>query len=154
MKKTVSLEDRREILKKGSSLLGVSLCATAVSSLLSGCEKDTLKTSDEFEAFEISEEPDLLTVGGAAKRTFGHQNGGRPVIIVRLDDTDFVAMTAVCTHLQCEINLPSGENENLQCPCHKSEFLPSTGEVKKGPAGAPLQSFNAIFEGDVLKILF
>jgi Rieske Fe-S protein len=154
MKKNVSLENRRDILLKGTSLLGVSLCATAVSSLLSGCENDTLKTSDEFEAFEISKEPALSEIGGAAKRTFGHQNGGRPVIIVRLSETDFIAFTSVCTHAGTEINLPSDTEENFLCPNHKSLFSATTGEVLKGPANASLQKFNTIFESDVLKILF
>ncbi|MFC1539289.1 ubiquinol-cytochrome c reductase iron-sulfur subunit [Candidatus Latescibacterota bacterium] len=154
MKKTVSLEKRRALLKKGSSLLGISLCTSAVSSIIPGCETDTLKTSDKFETFELSAEPDLAETGGAIKKTFGHHNGGRPVIIVRLGETDFVAFTSVCTHLYTEINLPTDEMQNLRCPNHGSEFSSTTGEVKKGPASASLQKFSIILESDVLKILF
>ncbi|MFC1541323.1 ubiquinol-cytochrome c reductase iron-sulfur subunit [Candidatus Latescibacterota bacterium] len=154
MKKSVSLEKRREILRKGASLLGISLCTTAVSTIIPGCESDTLKTSDEFEIFALSTEKELSDIGGAIKKTFGHHNGGRPVIIVRLGETDFVAFTSVCTHLQTEINLPTDEMQNLRCPNHGSVFSSTTGEVVSGFANAPLQKFTIILEGDVLKILF
>ena len=154
MKKDESMDTRRDMLLKGVSLLGVSLCSSAATAILSGCEEDTLKTSDTFEAFDIAEEPGLSSIGGAVKRTFGQHNGGRPIIIVRTGDTEFVALSSVCTHLQCEVNLPTDDNENLYCPCHSSEFLPATGAVERGPASSSLQTYNTIFEDDVLKILF
>ncbi len=154
MKKTVSNNNRRDILRKGASLFGITISAAAASAILSGCEEDTLKTSDTFEAFDISEAQELSSIGGAVKRTFGHQNSGRPVIIIRTGENDFVALSSVCPHLQCEVNLPTEDNESLYCPCHGSEFNTENGAAEKGPANSPLQSFSTVFEDDVLKILF
>jgi Rieske Fe-S protein len=47
-----------------------------------------------------------------------------------------VAVSAICTHKACAVKCPGGGSE-LKCSCHGSLFTPE-GEVKKGPARAPL----------------
>ena len=100
--------------------------------------------------------PALGSVGGAAKRVFGSHNGGRPVIIVRLSDDDFLAISSVCTHQGCEVNLPGQRHGEILCECHDSVFDRKSGAVLQGPATAPLRRFDAGYrEGSgVLTITF
>lgn len=66
------------------------------------------------------------------------QNDGEPAVLVHLQNGDFVAYSAVCTHQGCTVAY-SGEQGTLNCPCHGSVFDPAQGaEVKAGPAPKPL----------------
>jgi len=50
----------------------------------------------------------------------------------------FYAVSAVCTHLGCNVNHEEGRG--FACPCHGSAF-DEDGRVRKGPAAWPLQRF-------------
>jgi len=54
---------------------------------------------------------------------------------VHLEDGDFVAFSAVCTHQQCTVAYRGGQ---LACPCHGSIFDATNGEVVNPPAPQPL----------------
>lgn len=41
----------------------------------------------------------------------------------------------------------------MTCPCHGSEFDAGTGECLKGPADAPLASYQVKVEGDGLMLV-
>ncbi len=56
------------------------------------------------------------------------------VILLRLPDASYRALSAVCTHQGCEVR--PGSN-GLRCPCHGSAFS-LEGEVLRGPAKKPL----------------
>jgi len=51
----------------------------------------------------------------------------------------FYAVSAVCTHLGCNVNYEEGR-KGFACPCHGSVFS-EDGRVKKGPAAWPLPRF-------------
>lgn len=73
--------------------------------------------------------------------------GGKPVIVVRTD-SEFVALSAVCTHLGClvEFNAPK---HDIICPCHGAIF-DLTGKVMGGPAPQPLPVYQvSVAEGAV-----
>ena len=50
----------------------------------------------------------------------------------------FYAVSAVCTHLGCNVNHEEGRG--FACPCHGSAFG-EDGSVRKGPAAWPLPRF-------------
>jgi cytochrome b6-f complex iron-sulfur subunit len=50
----------------------------------------------------------------------------------------FYAVSAVCTHLGCNVNHEEGRG--FACPCHGSTFF-EDGRVRKGPAAWPLPRF-------------
>lgn len=63
-------------------------------------------------------------------------NEGQPAVLVHLQNGDFVAYSAVCTHQQCTVAYQEGQ---LACPCHGSIFDPADGgQVVNGPAQKPL----------------
>jgi Rieske Fe-S protein len=78
------------------------------------------------------------------------QDGGQPAVLVHLQNGDFVAYSAVCTHQQCTVAYRDGD---LACPCHGSIFNPADGgAVVQGPATRPLPEIPVeIRDGQVYK---
>ena len=59
----------------------------------------------------------------------------RKLVVTQPTAGTIKVLTAVCTHQGCIVDTVS--NGTISCPCHGSEFA-LTGEVKGGPASAPL----------------
>lgn len=70
------------------------------------------------------------------------------VFVLALDDGTWAALSPVCTHLGCTVNVEGGL---LVCPCHGSTYE-RTGRVIQGPAERPLARYPVQVEGDVLVI--
>lgn len=75
---------------------------------------------------------------------------GRPAVVLQPRPGEFVAVSAVCTHLGCIVKWVP-EKERFICPCHGGAFSPA-GVVLGGPPPAPLQSFPVRRIGDRLQI--
>ena len=89
----------------------------------------------------------LAAVGSAA--LVRASAGPGTFLVTRVAENSFNAMTAVCTHEQCEVTgFSSG---TFVCPCHGSQYTTS-GTVQAGPATRSLQRFNTVFTNDVLTI--
>ena len=81
----------------------------------------------------IARESDV-TPGSAVE--FTDEELGQPAVLVRLENGDFKAYSAVCTHRGCTVNYKDGK---LVCPCHGSVYNPAKdAEVENGPATTPL----------------
>lgn len=58
------------------------------------------------------------------------------VVVTQPTAGDYKAFSAVCTHQGCTV---TGVADGvITCPCHGSTFDIATGDVKQGPATAPL----------------
>src|SRR5829696_3835950 len=76
---------------------------------------------------------------------FKFKDSGNPAVLVHLDNGDFVAYSAVCTHQGCTVAYQGGE---LACPCHGSVYDPAHGAaVVAGPAPRPLPEVPVKVEG-------
>ncbi len=82
----------------------------------------------------------LLTAGGKRVITVGTKK----IIIGRSSETEFVTMSAVCTHAGCTVNFNLGAAQ-MQCPCHGSRFT-FDGTMVAGPANRPLPVFTHTFD--------
>ena len=123
------------------SLCGISLTGAVSQSFITGCESDSTKSTDISIEFDISSEQALSAVGGSVKKVIGDHNSGKALVIVRTAENAFLVLTSVCTHLGCEIGLPEEAGNNLECPCHGSQFSLTDGSVQRGPAESPLRQF-------------
>jgi len=104
----------------------------------------------------LANESTLQSVGGFVRRTFGGNNGGHPVLVVRTGSSGsgaFRTMSTVCTHAGCLIDNPSGGQ--CLCECHGSVFGATAGNFSSnlgGPAPGPLQTFATTFDGTTITI--
>ena len=73
---------------------------------------------------------------------------GRPAVILQTAPGEFVALSAVCTHLGCIIKWEAESGEFL-CPCHGGRFS-QKGEVVSGPPPSALEQLPVTLDGDLL----
>ena len=71
-----------------------------------------------------------VPVGGSA--SFNLPNGNQGIVLQPVAGT-FAAYDAACPHQGCPVSFVASQ-DLLVCPCHGSQFNPSTGAVEVGPA--------------------
>ncbi len=78
---------------------------------------------------------DQVPVGGAHFFTYH----GHPAVLIQEKVGEFIALSAVCTHLGCIVKWLPDKGEFL-CPCHGGRYSPS-GKVLGGPPPSPLEAY-------------
>jgi Rieske Fe-S protein len=81
---------------------------------------------------------------------FTDEATGQEAVLVHLENGDFAAYSAICTHRGCTVGYSNG---NLACPCHGSVFDPANGgAVVNGPAPQPLPEIPVeVRDGEVFR---
>jgi Rieske Fe-S protein len=132
-----SLASRREFVITG----GLFAAAVAI-----GCGSQSMSpTQPSQPANQVHAALPLVGQSVAASGTIGGNQV--PLAITRLSDTSVVAVTRICTHMGCTVNLPTAPGGTLDCPCHGSRYQ-VTGQVVNGPAVMPLMSYPAAIQGN------
>jgi Rieske Fe-S protein len=91
-------------------------------------------------------EPDHIIVKGKALDTLAQERfvlvpyGPRPVMVFRLPDGRLRALSAVCTHGQCNVHYDPKDND-IRCPCHGGRFTAQGVNVPGTPPPRPLRKF-------------
>ena len=75
---------------------------------------------------------------------------GKPAVLLQNNSGEYLALSAVCTHLGCVVQWQAEKGEFL-CPCHGGRFAP-TGSVLGGPPPRPLESLPVTVDGDQLRV--
>ncbi len=75
---------------------------------------------------------------------------GKPAVVLQTSPGQFVALSAVCTHLGCVVAWQEQAGEFL-CPCHGGRFS-ANGQVLAGPPPKPLEQLAVAVDGDQLRI--
>jgi Rieske Fe-S protein len=75
---------------------------------------------------------------------------GKRLLIVRLAESTFVVLSAICTHSGCTVKY-SPTRGDVVCPCHGSSFA-TDGRVTHGPAALPLASFATIYDATAERV--
>ncbi len=116
-------------------------------------------SSDRGSKSKSSSSGDGAQAGGAAIASASEvapgnavtfKDAGNPAVLVHLENGDFVAYSAICTHQGCIVAYKNGQ---LACPCHGSVFDPARGaKVVAGPAPKPLPEIPVkVKGGEVVK---
>jgi cytochrome b6-f complex iron-sulfur subunit len=71
--------------------------------------------------------------------------GGGKLLLVRTSGEQVKAYDASCTHMGTTVDPPKGGT--ITCSNHGSQFDTATGDVKKGPATAPLSTVPVKVQG-------
>lgn len=128
---TDALVTRRAYLR----ILGVLSGGLALGNVAVAAGAFRRPTQNATEEVVVVEDADAVPVGGSVR--FTYPGDFHPALLLRLDHDVFVAYSAVCTHLQCEVLARLDEN-TLYCPCHEGYFDPTTGTPTAGPPERPL----------------
>lgn len=75
----------------------------------------------------------------------------RRIAIAKVGDA-FYAFADTCTHQGCSLAEGTLEGTTVICPCHGSEFNVATGEVVRGPAREPVESYTVQLEDSTLQV--
>jgi Rieske Fe-S protein len=94
----------------------------------------------------ISDNKDLAKVGGYLLL---QDVGDGDIFVIRLGDAQFCAVSNVCPHRQCRVEVKSATS--IQCPCHHSSYG-IDGTYISGPSKASLKRYPISIEGDVMTI--
>jgi Rieske Fe-S protein len=91
--------------------------------------------------------PELTRVGGALQlQPTGSQE---PIYVLILDNNDVVALSPICTHLACTVQI---QGALLVCPCHGSTY-DREGQVLRGPAARALARYPVTRSADGMIII-
>jgi len=127
--------------------------ASAAGLLVMGCAgANKMKTAPskqegDIVEVEIDKVAELGTPGGMVAV---EPKGMKPVLVMRLENQQFRAMSMKCTHIGCTVRWDN-EEQLLRCPCHGSRFK-DDGSVTKGPAKRALAQYPTQLLGTKLQI--
>ena len=133
-----AVASRREFVLSG----GLFLAATAV-----GCGGSATMPNQPSPQPQNQVIVPLPQVGQSVAASGSTGGTQIPLAITRVSDASVVAVTRICTHLGCTVNLPAEPGGTLNCPCHGSRFQ-ANGQVVTGPALTPLTSYPAVIQGN------
>jgi Rieske Fe-S protein len=76
--------------------------------------------------------------------------GNKPALLVRVNDTEWKAFSAVCTHLNCTVQYQDTSRQ-IWCACHNGTYDMS-GRVVSGPPPKPLEEYAVMVRGEEVVI--
>ena len=78
-------------------------------------------------------------------------NAPKPFWVIKLSEKQVIALSAICTHLQCIIKW-NESRKTLICPCHQGEFN-TEGNVISGIPSKPLAAYKVEIRGDEIYVI-
>jgi Rieske Fe-S protein len=76
--------------------------------------------------------------------------GSRPALLIRVNDSEWRAFSAVCTHLNCTVQYQDSTHQ-IWCACHNG-FYDLNGKVVSGPPPKALEQYTVHVRADDLVI--
>ena len=72
--------------------------------------------------------------------------GSRPALLIRVNETEWRAYSAICTHLNCTVQFQDSTRQ-IWCACHNG-FYDLNGKVVSGPPPRPLEEYAVRIRGE------
>lgn len=138
---------RRTFVKAGMAVAGAAYAA-ALGYPLYRYLATPAECADVLAAVKeiVLKDADQLPREAALMFTFA----GRPALLLHHADDTWTALTAVCTHLGCTVQLDK-DRKVLYCACHGGTYDPKTGANISGPPPKPLVNYKAqVLRGKVV----
>ncbi len=140
---------RRELLQGlGVAAVGALVVAAGCGqqgSSLSTAVSASCGTGECIDLNDAANQP-LTTAGGAMLVDMS----GDTIMVVRVSDSQVVALSAICTHAGCSMDYTAGQGV-LDCPCHGSQFA-TDGSVLRGPAVRPLRVYGVTMANNMITV--
>jgi cytochrome b6-f complex iron-sulfur subunit len=136
--------ERKEFLRKFLYGSGLLMAAPLVFNACSKKENDPDNPDNGANDITV----DLNSSTYSALKTVGGYAYSGNIIIMRTGETQYLALSKVCTHQSCTVEYSGSQ---LVCPCHQSKF-DTNGNVLQGPATSALEKFTVTLNGSTLKI--
>ncbi len=76
--------------------------------------------------------------------------GTKPGILIRHDNGNFAAFTAICTHLDCTVQYKDDERV-IWCACHNGRY-DLHGKNISGPPPRPLEEYKLVIKSDEIYV--
>jgi Rieske Fe-S protein len=127
---------RREML----GAVGVAACGLA----LTACGAGGAQAKPSLKGKVLAKTADVPVGGGKLIEDM-------KVVVTQPAQGVYKAFSALCTHKGCQVSSP--KDNVIRCACHGSEFAADSGQATKGPATAPLPSFQVKVEGDGIVVI-
>ena len=137
--------DRKDFL----FTLGKGTLAVCAACYLASCNSPTSPNVPSAPS-NIDITLDLTQSANSALNNVGGYIYSNNLIIARISQTQFVALSSICTHQGGTVFYDSSGKE-FHCPVHGSNFSTS-GAVINGPAGSPLKKYNTSLTGTSLRV--
>ena len=138
--------DRKEFLLKAGQCTAVLVFGSCLNSCSPGSSTGNIPTAPQNVDFTLDlskqENSALNSVGG-----YLYQGG---IIIAKINDNTFSALSQVCTHQGATVDYEASA-KRFHCPNHGSNF-DINGNVINGPAASPLQKYNTSLIGTNLRV--
>jgi len=72
--------------------------------------------------------------------------GSRPALLIRVNETEWRAFSAICTHLNCTVQFQDSTRQ-IWCACHNG-YYDLNGKVVSGPPPRPLEEYSVHIRGE------
>jgi Rieske Fe-S protein len=76
--------------------------------------------------------------------------GSRPALLIRVNETEWRAFSAICTHLNCTVQFQESTRQ-IWCACHNG-YYDLNGKVVSGPPPRPLEEYAVHIRGEDIVI--
>ena len=133
--------DRREFVRTGAAAIAIALvpgCASLVTR--------RVPVENGIVRLSLRQNPELSEPRGTLRLM--PDGWDDPVYLLVLDGGGFAAVSSICTHRGCTVDLGG---PGLACPCHGSQY-DREGQVVRGPASRALGRYPGRSPGDELII--
>jgi Rieske Fe-S protein len=133
--------DRREFVRTGAAAIAVAFipgCASLVTR--------RVPVENGIVRLSLRQNPELSEPRGSLRLM--PDGWDDPVFLLALDGGGFAAVSSICTHRGCTVDLGG---PGLACPCHGSQY-DRKGQVVRGPASRSLERYPVRTSGDELII--
>jgi cytochrome b6-f complex iron-sulfur subunit len=138
----VNEPQRRKVLAVILGLVGTALAGVSVWPVL----RYLSPGGDEKNAGKVTIDKSKVPIGDAHMFSFN----GRPAVLLQKAPGEFIALSAVCTHLGCIVKWVATDQE-LLCPCHGGRFS-AEGAVLGGPPPKSLELYPVSLQDDQILI--